>query len=245
MSVDTVAGEKVHFPKRRDTFQFDAEVSSLFDDMAPRSIPMYNEVHRLHVSLFSHLLRPGAVVADIGSSTGHLFRNIATQLCLPFCDTGIHGYAVDLSADMMSHLHAQFPEVTSIVGDITDLPDLPEPADLMFCLYTLQFITDTLKPEAIRWLVRNVKVGGVLVLGQKETVAIEELQALMGEEYYQFRRDNGYSQEEIDAKTSALQNSMWPMPHESLMRKLGQHRMDCVETTRWLQFSTVACIRRS
>jgi tRNA (cmo5U34)-methyltransferase len=244
MSVDTVAGEKVHFPKRRDTFQFDAEVSSLFDDMAPRSIPMYNEVHRLHVSMFRHLLQPGAVVADIGSSTGHLFRNIAKQLDVPFCDTGIKGYAVDVSADMMLHLRGQFPEVKALVGDITDMPDLPEPVDLMFCLYTLQFITDPLKPTALRWLVRNLKVGGVLVLGQKEVVQSETLRMLMGEEYYQFRRDNGYSQQEIDAKTAALQNAMWPMPHDALMRALNHHRMDCVETTRWLQFSTVSCVRR-
>lgn len=244
MSLEAVDGEIRHYPKRRDVFQFDDEVAGVFDNMAPRSIPMYNEVHRLHVSMFSHLLRPGAVVADVGSSTGHLFRNIEKQVGAVLAQTGITGYAVDLSDAMMSRLTKQFPSVTPVVGDMTDMQDLPQQADLAFCFYTLQFITPARKLMALDWLVRNTKVGGVLVLGQKDAIPDEPLRDLFDEEYYQFRRDNGYSQAEIDAKTAALKNSMWPIRHDQFLNMLQAYDLDYIETSRWLQFSTVACIRR-
>lgn len=245
MSLQNGAQGEIHFPKRRDVFQFDDEVSAIFDSMALRSIPMYNEVHRMHVSMLQHKLTRGAVVADIGSSTGHLFRNIEAGLggCLE--DNGIKGYAVDISDSMMSRLTGEFPTVVPIVGDISDLPDLPEPADIMFCLYTIQFISPNRKVAAMQWLVRNLKVGGILVLGQKDIIASEPLRNMADEEYYKFRRDNGYTQEEIDAKTAALRGSMWPIQYEQLMTILGTHRLDCFETSRWLQFSTVVCIRRA
>jgi len=244
MSVDATFGDPVHYPKRRDLFSFDDEVASIFDNMAPRSIPMYLEVHRLHVSLFEHVFREGAVIADIGSSTGHLFRSIEKSFGHSIPDMGMKAVALDVSQPMMDRLASEFPYVTGLVGDITNMPDLDEPTDIMFCLYTLQFISPEGKVKAMEWLVRNLKVGGVLILGQKEVIRNVALRELFDEEYYKFRRDNGYTQAEIDAKTAALRNSMWPIEHEVLTAMLNLHHMDCVETSRWLQFSTVACIRR-
>lgn len=237
-------GEVVHYPKRRDLFQFDDEVAAVFDNMAVRSIPMYNEVHRLHVSMFLHLLYPGATVVDVGSSTGHLFRNIERERGVPLHETGITPIAVDLSEPMMDRLQNEFPNVHGVVGDITELGDLAKPADIMFCLYTLQFVNPELKVKALEWLIRNLKVGGVLVLGQKEVIDNTALRELFDDEYYKFRRDNGYTQEEIDAKTAALKNSMWPLPHDQMKAMLQMHHVDFVVTSRWLQFSTIACIRR-
>ncbi len=237
-------GEVVHIPKRRDVFQFDEEVAAVFDSMAPRSIPLYNEAHRLHVSLLHESLRPGAVVADIGSSTGHLFRAIEKQQGVPFERTGIDGIALDLSSPMMERLSKEFPSVYTVVADIADAPDLPKPADLLFCLYVLQFIHPFQKKAALDWIVRNTKVGGCMVLGQKEDVGRDWMADRFSDEYYKFRRDNGYTQEEIDAKTEALKGSMWPILNDDLLWELRDRDVVVYETSRWLQFSTLVGIRR-
>ena len=203
MSLQEGVQGEIHFPKRRDVFQFDDEVSAIFDSMAVRSIPMYNEVHRMHVSMFAHKLAKGCIVADIGSSTGHLFRNIEAQLGVKLQQAGISGYAIDLSSSMMARLTAEFPSVTPVIGDISAMPDLPEPADIIFCLYTLQFVHPDRKYAAMEWLTRNLKHDGILVIGQKDelppTFAMEA-----EAEYYKFRMDNGYTMAEIKAKTKAL-----------------------------------------
>lgn len=244
MSVETVAGEPVHYPKRRDLFKFDEEVASIFDNMAPRSIPLYNEVHRLHVSMLRKRLIPGAVVVDVGSSTGHLFRNIERLLGKKFSDTGIYGVAVDVSPAMMGLLRAEFPTVETICGDITKIPDLSTPADILFCLYTVQFIPDEQKAAAYGWLARNTKLDGALVVGQKDRIDRPPFANDFNEEYYLFRRDNGYSQEEIDAKTAALKNSMWPLPSRATAQYLADCGIEALETSRWLQFSTFLGYRR-
>ena len=244
MPVDHTNGDPVHVPKRRNVFQFDDEVASIFDNMAPRSIPMYDEAHRLHVSLLRGWLTPGAVIADIGSSTGHLFRNVGRLLCKQFHETGIEGIALDSSYAMMDRLRAEFPTVDAIVADLARADPLLVRVDVMFALYVLQFIEPEMKCAALDWLVENTKIGGVIVLGQKEEIAHPWANGMFADEYYRFRHDNGYSQEEIDAKTEALKNSMWPITSDELVSRLNMRGVEVYETSRWLQFSTLIGVRR-
>ena len=53
MSLTHAQGKHIHFPATPDKFEFDAEVATIFDSMALRSIPMYAEVHRMHVEMFA------------------------------------------------------------------------------------------------------------------------------------------------------------------------------------------------
>ena len=80
MSLTHAQGKHIHFPATPDKFEFDAEVATIFDSMALRSIPMYAEVHRMHVEMFADKFVKGAVVADIGASTGNFFTQIELQI---------------------------------------------------------------------------------------------------------------------------------------------------------------------
>lgn len=244
MSLEHVGGEVVHYPKRRDLFQFDDEVASIFDSMAPRSIPLYNEAHRMHVAMYRGRLVPGCVVADIGSSTGHLFRNIERELGMSLAQANLVPVALDVSDPMMGRLGQEFPDVATVTADLCEAPDLNPKADIMFCLYTLQFIPPARKGLAYDWIVRNLSLGGVLVLGQKDKCPTAQIEHEFRDEYFAFRRANGYTQAEIDAKTEALKGSMFPVTYEELVHEFGMRGMDLHETSRWLQFSTCVGVRR-
>lgn len=244
MSLIQKGGEVVHIPKRRDVFQFDSEVATIFDDMAVRSIPMYEEVHRLHCSLLRESIEEATLIVDIGSSTGHLFGAIENEIGFKLEEAGIEGIAFDSSPEMLVELTRRYPTVQGVCRDITDAADLKRPADIIFCLYTIQFIPPERKALAFDWIVRNLKMGGYLVLGQKEAVPGVWAAEAFSEEYYQFRRDNGYTQEEIDAKTRALANSMWPISVAQIQSELAARGVVTYPTSRWLQFSTMLGIRR-
>jgi hypothetical protein len=145
---------------------------------------------------------------------------------------------------MMGLLRAEFPTVETVCGDITRIPDLSVSADVMFCLYTAQFIPDDDKASAYAWLIRNMKEGGAIVVGQKDKIDNALFANDFNEEYYLFRKDNGYSQEEIDAKSAAWKNSMWPVPSSQTVCYLGELGVQGIETSRWLQFSTFLGYRR-
>lgn len=249
MSVDVVADRPVHFPKNPDVFRFDAEVTAIFPNMARRSIPMYAEAHRLHVALLSERLlhgNPNITVYDIGASRGHFFKEICKQACVPehTGDSRLNFLAVDNSPDMLSALKAEMPWVDTLLGDASNLPNLPAQADVICMFYILQFLpTEEKKIKLLRWAYRHLKPGGVLLMGQKDEPT-ETYREAFATEYYSFRQRNGYSMDEIRAKTDALKNSMWPSSPswpESQCYTAGF--MDYTETTRWLQFSTSMCTK--
>lgn len=237
MSLTHAQGKHVHFPATPDKFEFDAEVATIFDSMALRSIPMYAEVHRVHVEMFADRFVDGAVVADIGASTGNFFTTIERQIGSSLGSAGIRGYAIDSSIHMLNELHERHPSVELLVGDLALAPDLPQPADVIACLYVLQFMRGTARTKAFEWLSRNLAPDGVLILGQKEKEPWRYAHRF-SETYYAFRRANGYTQEEIDAKTAALKNSMWPVSMDELSLELNACGLTYTETTRWMQFTS-------
>lgn len=247
MSVKEIAGNKVHYPKHADKFQFDEEVSQIFEDMALRSIPMYEEAHRLHVSMLTETLSEERVVIyDIGSSRGHFFKEICNQFQLPISEgsESFQFVAVDQSMHMLKALRKEMPWVKTIEADAAYLIDLPEQANVICMLYILQFLkTDEQKLSALKWAYRNLADDGILILGQKDDISKTYSESFSAE-YYRFRMRNGYTWEEIEAKTLALKNSMWPSTPAWLESMCyGAGFVDYIETTRWLQFSTSMCTK--
>lgn len=237
-----------HFPANPAKFEFDGEVSKIFPSMAENAIPMYLEAHRLHVSLLRDILDTSipVTIVDIGASRGHFFKEICNQLQIDVA-TGVPNWsmiAVDSSRYMMEYLHDEMPCVTAIVADAVDMPDLPVPADVISMFYVLQFIEDEQdRMKLLRWAYRNLRPGGRLLLGQKEKV-FGELDGMFTEEYYRFRERNGYTRAEIEAKTAALKNSMWPISPEWLESMCYEAKFNTyAETTKWLQFSTSMAIK--
>lgn len=244
MSVEAGQDGTVHYPKRRDVFEFDEDVASHFEEMADRSIPMYREVHRLHVSMLLPRLVDGATIVDVGSSTGRTFKTIEKALGRSLLNAGLHTFAIDSSQPMMDRLSRAFPTVACYTRDLRGMPNLPRQADIMFAYYVLQFVPQADRALVVKWMQQNIKVGGILVLGQKDNIKGAEAEPMFSEEYYKFRRDNGYTQQEIEAKTLALRNSMWPVTTFTLCTDLLDFGFEYQETTRWLQFSTGIAIRR-
>lgn len=239
-----------HYPNNPEMFVFDDEVSRIFPDMARRSIPMYTEVHRLHASMIFNY-RPCSIydpmrVCDIGASRGEFFVEMCRQCSLdPATGAGYLSFvAIDSSEPMLSLLSCDMPWVTTICADALALPELEEQADVISMLYLLQFIKDGHdKLSVLQWAYRNLKPGGMLILGQKENPTRTYAEAFY-KLYYEFRRRNGYTPEEIEAKNKALAGSMWPDRVawiEDQCYRAGF--IDYTETTRWLQFSTSVCTK--
>lgn len=248
MSLDKISDRVVHFPEYKGVFKFDAEVSRIFPDMAVRSIPMYEESHRLHLSLFKEEIQSAESVTfvDVGASRGQFFKQFCNQfqIDLKKGDPRFNCIAIDNSMPMLSMLTEEMPWIKTIEADASHLIDLPDPADYICMFYLLQFLReDKDKTAALSWAYRNLKKGGVLFLGQKEK---EEFgfEDRLSREYYAFRMRNGYTAEEIAAKTAALKGSMFPISRSWLETlALSAKFTAYVETTRWLQFSTAFCIK--
>lgn len=242
--VNTPGEQPVHFPKT-EAFQFDDEVAAIFENMAERSIPMYREAHRIHTAILEPALRQPCAVLDVGASTGAFFTAICNRLQLGVGEKPNHIFAMalDNSKPMCDRLSANFPWVKVICADVLKAPPLPLQPNIINMMYVLQFIRPEMKARAIEWVYDALPENGILLLGQKDNIG-SGIGSAFQTEYIRFRMGNGYTKEEIDAKTLALRNSMWcsdPRDLREMLRGVGFSLVE--ETTRWLNFSTLICVK--
>lgn len=244
MPLDTAPdGRKIHMPKDKGKFEFDGEVATVFDDMARRSIPLFFETHAQHARLAAPWLsRPGATLLDIGASRGAFLRAVDSIVGLG----NIQAKATDNSAAMAEFLTKDFPGVKVSQVDITSDQFLAshEQYDVINMTYVLQFIRPENQTKVLAKVCSMVKPGGLLFLGHKRCEDCR-VDSLLQHEYIKWRMDNGYTLEEIEAKTHALKSSMWPMSEEVLVTLLqGFGITDLARTSAWTVFSNFMGIKR-
>ena len=253
---DENQGNPVHYPRDPNRFEFDDEVASIFENMAARSIPLYNEVHKTNASLFAHYYKPAdsshpVVVLDLGCSTGMFLK----EICRRFQKNpeegviGLRGIALDSSAAMLDSLEQAMPWVETVEMDIREIGcfiDKKVQADCINMSYVLQFLPEKDRQATISLAYRILKPNGLFFFSQKEESNSKQkgINEFFTKQYRQFRKDNGYSDKEIEIKTQALKNSMWPYTNSQLskmVRLAGFSQFDM--TTKWLQFTSYCAIK--
>jgi tRNA (cmo5U34)-methyltransferase len=240
--IQDTSGHSVHYPADPHRFSFDGEVSAIFKEMARKSIPNFYEAHAAHARMLTPWMKPGVSILDVGASRGSFINALREEHPAVFSDTRTKMLAVDSSPDMCKYLREDFPYVEVKYGDIAD-SDFPPTGqyDIVCIHYVIQFLPANLQVDTLQKLLRMVKPGGALIYGHKST-APGVSGALAHDEYIRFRMSNGYSREEIEAKTAALKGSMQPMSHALLLRLLGGFA-EVTETFRFMMFSTIFAVK--
>ena len=221
-------------------FSFDGEVSAIFPDMAKRAIPNFYEAHASHARMLNRWVKPGMTVMDVGASRGAFFQALKDAYPDEWARGDFKLFAIDTSPDMCSYLEEEFPSVKTSCSDISSDSPLTsfEQYDVVCAHYVLQFVQEDKQEAVVRKLMDMVKPGGVFIYGHKAR-HYGTLGKYMHDEYMLFRQRNGYTPEEIAAKTQALQGSMFPVDHDRLMQGLRLRFSEVVETYRFMMFSTI------
>jgi tRNA (cmo5U34)-methyltransferase len=242
MSVELEAGRLIHMPANPDRFAFDYEVAEIFDDMADRSIPMFRAAHELHARLAEDWMQNDPEIMDVGASRGAFLKALGELYVLE--NYSIR--AIDSSAAMVSHLERDFPMALVEKTDITGRGFLTclNTYDVINFSYVLQFIKPEMQRLVLGKIVGMLKKGGVLFIGQKNK-ADRPIDQILQHEYINWRLSNGYTMEEINAKSAALAGSMWPMSEDFLIQDLKSFGItEVTRTCSWGPFSNLMCIKR-
>jgi tRNA (cmo5U34)-methyltransferase len=212
-----------HFPADPNKFQFDSEVAVVFPDMARRSIPLYEEMHELHADYLMHRIREASLsspfsILDIGASRCGFLARVMVGAYLQFKKwrpPGVSYSACDASESMVKEsLEDEMlaENLDYIVADVSDPAPFYEGRkfDCVAMHYVMQFIPPAKRHFVWSTISNLVNPGGILLFGEKNHIEDPAMESVMHEIYMRFRRGHGYSIEEIEAKTRALKNSMWP-----------------------------------
>lgn len=242
----------IHYPKNPDLFEFDEEVAKVFDDMAARSIPMYEAAHRAHIQYLLQSLPRLRTLAcgrplrflDVGASTGKFFSSLYEALGGPSAERlpNIHLYAVDPCDHMLDRVKVNVPHTTTYCMGAEEIFTLPCKFDVVNVSYVLQFIPPQKHYSVLKDIYNQMQPGGILFFSQKESIQPDHAHHFE-EQYINFRRNNGYTDAEIEAKTKALRGSMWPQRYEQTAATLTRVGFTNIqETTRWLNFSSLVAL---
>jgi len=222
-------------------FEFDETVAAVFDDMLSRSVPYYNEVIDLIVSLILSREEDGLSILDLGSSTAKLLLELHNRTTKDIRLTGI-----DNSKAMIERAKAKCKafgaNISLIEGDILEYN--LENEDIIVSNYTLQFIRPIKRPKLVEKIYNGLRENGEFYFSEKVVFEDKRLDKVMIDIYYDYKRKQGYSEYEISAKREALENVLIPFTIDEnieMCKSAGFKQIDTI--FQWANFVTVRAVK--
>ena len=217
-------------------FEFDQGVADVFDDMVSRSVPFYDEIHRIIKDLLNYRFAEGDTIVDLGCSTGTTIKLMSQHLW----DKKASFIGIDNSAPMIEKAKDKCSEIWHPITLITD--DIQkaefENAGIVVMNYTLQFISKNDRPEMLKRIYDSLRPGGTFIYTEKIDSQDEEIHELLTKLYYDFKRRQGYSELEIAQKREALEKVLVPYTSEQQLEVLKEAGFEkSAMIFRWYNFA--------
>ncbi len=233
---------------RGSDFRFDADVAAVFDDMLVRSIPFYLEQQRMLLDVAEKFYIPGTVIYDLGCSTATTMISLAHKL-----GRGVRLVGYDNSepmlakarkkialAELSDQIEVRHGELSSGAGSL----DLENASVVTMC-WTLQFIRPLCRTPLIRRIYDGLRAGGALVITEKVLTNDSDMNRFFIDFYYDFKRRNGYSEQEILRKREALENVLIPYRVDENLELFRHGGFDIAESFfQWYNFAGFLCVKK-
>ena len=222
-------------------FEFDAEVAAVFDDMLQRSVPYYQESQNITEFFALKQLESGGLLYDLGCSTASLLLNIHRGL-----NVSAELIGLDNSEAMLEQAkrkcEAYSAKVEVFNADILEYDY--KHADVFVSNYTLQFIRPLVREELVKKIASATKKDGVFIFSEKVISHHPKLNKDLIECYYDFKKEQGYSEYEIMQKREALENVLVPYSEEeNIKMAINCGFSHCEVVFRWANFCTFIAIK--
>ncbi|NPA66124.1 MAG: carboxy-S-adenosyl-L-methionine synthase CmoA [Epsilonproteobacteria bacterium] len=233
--------DKVFSKPIKKQFEFDEEVAAVFDDMLSRSVPFYEEAQKITEFFVLKYLKEDGVLYDLGSSTASLLINLSKSL-----HVNAHLIGIDNSSSMIERAKLKAKalnvDIELIQGDILEYEY--DKANVFVSNYTLQFIRPLERERLIKKLYDALEEEGIFVFSEKLISHDKRLNKELIELYYDFKKQNGYSEYEIAQKREALENVLVPYSEEeniTMIKNAGFSH--CEVVFRWANFATFIAVK--
>jgi len=192
-------------------FEFDEAVASVFDDMLSRSVPFYSEVRELIISIILSQEEDNKKVLDLGSSTAKFLLDLNSQMT-----TSMKLKGIDNSNAMLERANQKCQAFGANIelsyANMLDYEYRDE--DIVVANYTLQFIRPIDRVKLIKKISNSLKDDGVFIFSEKVVFKDKVLDKKLIDIYYNYKKEQGYSQYEISQKREALENVLIPFTIE-------------------------------
>jgi len=231
-----VKQDKVFTEKIEKKFEFDEAVASVFDDMLSRSVPFYDEVRKLVISLILSEQDDGKKVLDLGSSTAKFLLDLHSKMESKMILKGL-----DNSQAMLDRAEQKCQAFgANIELELADMLTYEySKEDVIIANYTLQFIRPMQRVELIKKLYSGLNNDGIFIFSEKVVFEDKKLDKDLIDVYYDYKKEQGYSEYEIAQKREALENVLIPFTIEENIQMCKDAGFRSVDTVfQWANFVT-------
>ncbi len=228
--------DKIFTEKIEKKFEFDEAVASVFDDMLSRSVPFYDEVRKLVISLILAEQEEGKKVLDLGSSTAKFLLDLHSKM-----DTGMKLKGLDNSQAMLDRAEQKCQAFgANIELELADMLSYEyHEEDVIVANYTLQFIRPMQRVELIKKLYNGLNDNGIFIFSEKVVFKDKKLDKDLIDVYYDYKKEQGYSEYEIAQKREALENVLIPFTIKENIQMCKDAGFRSVDTIfQWANFVT-------
>jgi tRNA (cmo5U34)-methyltransferase len=206
-------------------WEFNNEVTAVFDDMLERSIPDYFGMRRTTTELALRFCQTGTYVIDLGCSRGAALKPIIEEKGNSQKYVGI-----EVSEPMRAAALQEIGKQAEILDlDLRDVyPNVP--ASVTLSVLTLQFIPIEYRQRIIQNAYENTVSGGAFLLVEKVLGADAFSDRLLVETYYDRKGENGYTTEQITAKRRSLEGVLVPVTADwnvEMLKQAGFKHVEC------------------
>jgi len=228
--------DKVFTEKISKKFEFDEAVASVFDDMLSRSVPFYDEVRKLIISLILAEQKEEMKVLDLGSSTAKFLLDLHSKMTVPMQLKGL-----DNSQAMLDRAEQKCQAFGANINlELADMVTYTyQEEDVIVANYTLQFIRPMQRLELMKKIFEGLNEDGMFIFSEKVVFEGKILDKQMIDIYYDYKKEQGYSEYEIAQKREALENVLIPFTINENIRMCKDAGFTKIDTVfQWANFVT-------
>jgi tRNA (cmo5U34)-methyltransferase len=210
---------------------FDEEVANCFEDMLQRSIPQYEIMRKLTFELGSFFLKDKKwfSLLDVGCSNGLGLVDYIRRF-------GAHGQylGIDCSEAMLKKAEEKFHNYCEVgVCNFMNI-DLRESFpvgsyDIIQSILSIMFIPIQYRQSIIQSIYDNLKPDGCFLFVEKVLGNSAKIDELLVDKYYDMKRQNGYTEEQIMRKKLSLEGVQVPVTSNwnvDLLKQAGFRYID-------------------
>lgn len=224
-------------------WRFDEDVTKAFDAHVQKSVPFYTEIQRMLVELSEYFVRDHSVVYDLGCSTGTTLELLSNSHA---GKKDVRFFGFDLSKFMIKEARRKVSRanVRFFQKNIIDI-DFTPPADFVSSVFTMQFLTLAERRSLLTVIHHGLIEGGGLLIAEKITAEHSWFEDIWTELYWEFKRRQGFTPEQIIEKASSIRGVLKPLTIDENIELLKQTGFSHIEVFfKWYNWAGFLAIKR-
>lgn len=219
---------------KHGNWDFDEDVADVFTDMLERSIPDYPTMRKLVYNVAERFIMPNTHFVDLGCANG-----LSAEGIIANHSKDVISYLYDVSVPMLKECKKRYAkqiEEGYVVVKRLDFTkhsigycDFYQGCSVILSCLTLQFIPIEYRQSIVESVYKNLNKGGVFILVEKVLGNSAEIGNIFNSIYYDMKRDNQYTEEQIANKRKSLEGVLSPLTEEmniSMLRMAGFRKID-------------------